>query len=89
MNDLISEIDAIFHSKSLAIYGVSRKGGLGNILMQGFIDQGFPKMFIVNPRITESNVEIMGIPVFSDFLCLIFYLYFVIELRLLRSLFLR
>ncbi|MFX0043264.1 MAG: CoA-binding protein [Candidatus Hodarchaeota archaeon] len=66
MNDLFSEIDDIFHSKSLAIYGVSRKGGLGNILLQGFIDQEFPKLFIVNPRITESNVKIMGIPVFSD-----------------------
>ena len=66
MNDLFSEIDDIFHSRSLAIYGVSRKGGLGNILLQGFIDQEFPKIFIVNPRITEPNVEIMGIPVFSD-----------------------
>ena len=66
MNDLFSEIDDIFHSKSLAIYGVSRKGGLGNILLQGFIDQEFPKIFIINPRITESNVKIMGIPVFSD-----------------------
>jgi acetyl-CoA synthetase (ADP-forming) len=66
LNDLFSEIDNIFHSRSLAIYGVSRKGGLGNILLQGFIDQEFPKIFIVNNRITESNVKIMGIPVFSD-----------------------
>jgi acyl-CoA synthetase (NDP forming) len=66
MNDLITEIDDIIHSKSLAVYGVSRKGGLGNILLQGFIDQGFPKMFIVNPKITEPNVKIMGVPVFSD-----------------------
>lgn len=66
MNDLFSEIDDIFHSRSLAIYGVSRKGGLGNFLLQGFIDQEFPNIFIVNPRITESNVKIMGIPVFSD-----------------------
>jgi acyl-CoA synthetase (NDP forming) len=66
LTDLFSEIDDIFHSKSLAIYGVSRKGGLGNILLQGFIDQGFPKLFIINPRITESNVKIMGISVFSD-----------------------
>ena len=64
--NLFSEIDEIFHSSSLAIYGVSRKGGLGNMLLQGFIDQGFPKMFIVHPRITESNVKIMEIPVFSD-----------------------
>jgi acetyl-CoA synthetase (ADP-forming) len=66
LNELYSEIDTIFHPKSLAVYGVSRKGGLGNILLQGFIDQGFPKIFIVNPTITESNVKIMGIPVFSD-----------------------
>ncbi len=66
MNDLFLEIDGIFNSKSLAIYGVSRKGGLGNVLLQAFIDQGFPKIFIVNPRITESNVKILGIPVFSD-----------------------
>ncbi|MFX0008673.1 MAG: acetate--CoA ligase family protein [Candidatus Hermodarchaeota archaeon] len=66
MNDLYSEIDNIFHSKSLAVYGVSRKGGLGNVLLQGFIDQEFPKIFIVNPTITEPNVKIMGIPVFSD-----------------------
>lgn len=63
---MFSEIDEIFHSKSLAVYGVSRKGGLGNILLQGFIDQNFPKIFIINPKIKEPNVEIMGIPVFSD-----------------------
>ena len=66
MNDLITEIDKIIHSKSLAVYGVSRKGGLGNILLQGFIDQGFPKMYIINPKIIEPNVKIMGVPVFSD-----------------------
>ncbi|MGM0469505.1 MAG: CoA-binding protein [Promethearchaeati archaeon] len=66
MNDLFSVIDDIFHSSSVAIYGVSRKGGLGNILLQGFIDQEFPNIFIINPTITESNVEIMGIPVYSD-----------------------
>jgi len=66
LNDLFKEIDDIFHSKSLAIYGVSRKGGLGNILLQGFIDQEFPKIFIVNPKITEANFKIMGIPVFQD-----------------------
>ncbi|MFX1443977.1 MAG: CoA-binding protein [Promethearchaeota archaeon] len=66
MNELFSEIDDIFHSKSLAIYGVSRKGGLGNILLQGFIDQEFPKIFIINPRVSEPNIKIMGIPVFSD-----------------------
>ncbi len=66
MNDLSSEIDDIFHSKSMAIFGVSRKGGLGNVLLQAFIDQEFPNIFIVNPTITESNLEILGIPVFSD-----------------------
>ena len=66
MNNIISEIDEIIHSKSLAVYGVSRKGGLGNILLQGFVDQGFPNMFIINPNISESNVKIMGIPVFPD-----------------------
>ncbi|MFX0180510.1 MAG: CoA-binding protein [Candidatus Hodarchaeota archaeon] len=66
MNDLFSEIDDIFHSRSLAIYGVSRKGGLGNILLQGFIDQEFPKIFIINPKINESDFKIMGISVFSD-----------------------
>ena len=66
MNNIFSEIDNIFHSKSLAVYGVSRKGGLGNILLQGFIDQEFPNMYIINPNITEPNVKIMGIPVFPD-----------------------
>ncbi|TFG01994.1 MAG: hypothetical protein EU542_05915 [Promethearchaeota archaeon] len=66
MNDLFSELDEIFHSTSVAIYGVSRKGGLGNILLQGFIDQEFPKIYIINPKITDPNVEIMGISVFSD-----------------------
>jgi len=66
VNNIFSEIDNIFHSKSLAVYGVSRKGGLGNILLQGFIDQEFPNMYIINPNITEPNVKIMGIPVFPD-----------------------
>ena len=39
---------------------------MGNVLLQGFIDQEFPKIFIINPTITEPNVKIMGIPVFSD-----------------------
>jgi acetyltransferase len=66
LNDIISEIEDIFHSKSLAIYGVSRKGGLGNILLQGFIDQEFPNLFIINPRITEQDMEILGVPVFPN-----------------------
>jgi acetyl-CoA synthetase (ADP-forming) len=66
LNELFREIDTIFHSKSLAIYGVSRKGGLGNVLLQGFIDQEFPKIFIINPKIIEPNVEIMGISVFPS-----------------------
>jgi acyl-CoA synthetase (NDP forming) len=66
LNDIISEIEDIFHSQSLAIYGVSRKGGLGNILLQGFIDQEFPNLFIINPRITEPDMEILGVPVFPD-----------------------
>ncbi|MFX0073422.1 MAG: CoA-binding protein, partial [Candidatus Hermodarchaeota archaeon] len=66
MSDLFSEIDEIIHPDTLAIYGVSRKGGLGNVLLQSFIDQEFPNIYIVNPRITESNAEIMGIPVFTD-----------------------
>jgi len=66
VNNIFSEIDNIFHSRSLAVYGVSRKGGLGNILLQGFIDQEFPNMYIINPNITEPNVKIMGIPVFPD-----------------------
>lgn len=59
-------IDEIFHSKSVAIYGVSRKGGLGNILLQGFIDQGFFNIFIINPTITDFDLKIMGISVFPD-----------------------
>ncbi|MBD3195532.1 MAG: hypothetical protein GF317_10780, partial [Candidatus Lokiarchaeota archaeon] len=66
MSDLFSEIDDIFHSKALAIYGVSRKGGLGNILLQGFIDQEFPNIYIINPTINEQDLKIMGIPVFKD-----------------------
>jgi acyl-CoA synthetase (NDP forming) len=66
MNELFTEIDDIFHSKSVAIYGVSRKGGLGNILLQGLIDQGFPNLFIINPKIEKSEVEIMGTPVFPN-----------------------
>jgi acyl-CoA synthetase (NDP forming) len=66
MNNISSEIDDIFHSNSVAIYGVSRKGGLGNVLLQGFIDQEFPHIFIVNPTIADSDIKIMGISVFSD-----------------------
>ena len=66
MNDSIAEIDEIIHSKSLAVYGVSRKGGLGNILIQGFIDQEFPKIYIINPTVTEDNLKIMGVSVYPD-----------------------
>ena len=66
MSNLISKIDDIFHSKTLAVYGVSRKGGLGNILLQGFIDQEFPNLYIINPTISEPNIKIMGVPVFPD-----------------------
>jgi acyl-CoA synthetase (NDP forming) len=66
LKDLFSEIDEIFHSKSVAIYGVSRRGGLGNILLQGFIDQEFPNRYIINPKINDSDVEIMRTPVFPN-----------------------
>ncbi len=57
-NDLIKQIDRIFHAESIAAFGVSAKGGkLGNILLQGYIDMGFEGALVpVHP----TTSEIMG-----------------------------
>lgn len=53
---VVSDIDAIINSRSVAFFGVSSIGGkLGNVLMQGFLDIGFKKskLFPINPKATE------------------------------------
>ncbi|MBD3229815.1 MAG: acetyl-CoA synthetase [Candidatus Lokiarchaeota archaeon] len=57
-----NDIDKIIHPETLAIYGVSPKGGLGNLLMQGLIELKFPKIYPIHPR--ES--EIIGTKAYPD-----------------------
>ena len=48
------DIDKILHPESLAIYGVSPKGGSGNLLLQGLIELEFPKIYPIHPK--ESKI---------------------------------
>ncbi|MHA1404875.1 MAG: acetate--CoA ligase family protein [Candidatus Helarchaeota archaeon] len=60
------EIDDIFHPRGVAIFGVSRKGGLGTLLLQGYIDMEFPNIYPINPKAAESGNKILGLDVFPD-----------------------
>ena len=50
--DFISQIDALFNPRSIAIIGVSdKKVKLGNILLKSFLDIGFDgKLYPINTR---------------------------------------
>ncbi|NHI93311.1 MAG: hypothetical protein EAX96_12505 [Candidatus Lokiarchaeota archaeon] len=66
LDGLYNEINEIFHAKSAAIFGVSRKGGLGNLLLQAYLDSKFTKIFPINPKAANNNDKIMGLDVFPD-----------------------
>ncbi|MHA1229683.1 MAG: acetate--CoA ligase family protein [Candidatus Helarchaeota archaeon] len=47
------DIDKILHPRGVALYGASPKGGLGNLLMQGLIELGFPNIYPIHPKVSE------------------------------------
>ncbi|TFF86090.1 MAG: hypothetical protein EU551_02630 [Promethearchaeota archaeon] len=57
-----NDIEAILHPETVAIYGASPKGGLGNLLVQGLIELEFPKIYPIHPR--ES--EIVGLKAYPN-----------------------
>jgi len=63
-NDQIKQIDALFHARSIAAFGVSAKGGkLGNLLLQGYIDLNFDGEII---PIHPTASEIMGMKAYPN-----------------------
>ncbi len=64
MINTFEQIDAIFHARSIAIFGVSSKGGKqGNLLMQAFLDIGFDGNLI---PIHPNASSIMGMKAYPD-----------------------
>ncbi len=56
-------LDPIFHPRSVAVLGASGKQGkIARVLMDRFLEMGFPTLYPVNPR--ES--EIMGLKAFKN-----------------------
>ncbi len=61
---VIEQIDALFHARTIAAFGVSARGGkLGNLLLQSFIDIGFDGELV--PIHPEAE-EIMGLRAYPN-----------------------
>jgi acyl-CoA synthetase (NDP forming) len=55
-HNLIEQIDAIFHSKSVAVIGVPRGMKSGKVFLMGLLDQGFPgHIYPVHPKAKEID----------------------------------
>jgi len=54
--ELISQIDDLFHPRSVAIVGAPRGMKSGSVFLMALLEQGFPgKIYPVNPRAEEIN----------------------------------
>ena len=64
--ELISQIDDLFHPRSVAIVGAPRGMKSGSVFLMALLEQGFPgKIYPVNPRAEEIN-GIKAYPGVSD-----------------------
>jgi len=55
-HELIAQIDAIFHSKSVAVVGVPRGMKSGKVFLMGLLDQGFQgHIYPVHPKAKEID----------------------------------
>ena len=60
---ILSELDPIFHPKSLALIGASDKPGkVGRMFMDRFLDTGFQTLYPVNP----STNEVLGLKAYPS-----------------------
>jgi acyl-CoA synthetase (NDP forming) len=61
---VVSQIDSLFHPKSIAVFGVSgKKLKLGNFLLQSFIDIGYDgKLFPISP----DDETVMGLKAYAS-----------------------
>lgn len=58
---IFAELDPIFHPGSVALIGASGKAGkIGRLLMERFLEAGFPVLYPVNP----AEKEILGVKAF-------------------------
>jgi acyl-CoA synthetase (NDP forming) len=54
--ELMNQMDAIFHPKSIAVVGVPRRMKSGKIFLMGLLDQGFPGLiYPVHPEAKEID----------------------------------
>ncbi len=77
--NVIEQIDALFHAKTIAAFGISAKGGkLGNLLLQSYIDIGYEGELVpIHPTATEimglkayPSLEAFGKPIDLAFIAL-------------------
>jgi acyl-CoA synthetase (NDP forming) len=62
---LISELDGIFHPRSVALLGASNKEGkIGRIFMERFVESGFQELYPVNP----GESEVLGVRAYGSLL---------------------
>jgi acyl-CoA synthetase (NDP forming) len=55
-SELIAQINALFHPRSVAVIGVPRGMKTGKVFLTALLDQGFPgRIFPVNPQAGEIN----------------------------------
>ncbi|NVM52420.1 MAG: CoA-binding protein [Candidatus Helarchaeota archaeon] len=64
VENLIDQIDALFHARTIAAFGVSAKGyKLGNLLLQSFLDIGFDGELV---PIHPHAEEVMGLKAYPN-----------------------
>jgi len=63
MDRNLSQLEDIFHPRSISIIGAStREGSFGRMFLQGLIRMGFPKVYPVHPR----DKEMLGLPAYQN-----------------------
>jgi acetate---CoA ligase (ADP-forming) subunit alpha len=61
--DTISDLERIFHPKSVTIVGASsREGSFGRLFLSGFLNMGFKEIFPVHPR----EKELLGLKAYAS-----------------------
>lgn len=59
--EILAELEPIFYPRAVVIVGASnREGNFGRFFLEGFIDIGFEKLYVVHPR----EREVLGVKVY-------------------------
>lgn len=58
---ILTELEPIFYPRGVAVIGASnREGNFGRLFLEGFVQMGFEKLYVVHPR----EKEVLGVKVY-------------------------